>query len=204
MIPIPLLLQAYQTGFFPMGMEDGSIRWFSPDPRGTIPLHSFHAPKRLQRVVRQGRFEVAVNRSFRAVIEGCAEDRDDGTWITRPILETYLELHRLGFAHTVETWQDGVLVGGLYGVSLRGAFFGESMFSRVTDASKVALAALVDRLKAREYLLLDVQWVTPHLERFGAVDVPRRDYLRLLKQAMMVECRFADPASDRLVTNPRI
>jgi leucyl/phenylalanyl-tRNA--protein transferase len=190
MIPIPFLLKAYQSGFFPMGMDSGEIRWFSPDPRGIIPLDCFHVPSRLARVIRQGRFDVRVDQAFRQVIEACGVAREEGTWISPEILDTYTELFRLGFAHSVEAWQNGRLVGGLYGVSLHGAFFGESMFSRVSNASKVALHGLVERLRARGYSLLDVQWVTGHLEQFGAIEISRRDYLQRLAEAMRLDCRF--------------
>jgi len=191
MIEPHLLLQAYASGWFPMAVDDPAgegIEWFSPDPRGIIPLERFHVSKRLERVVRQGKFDVAIDRAFADVMQACA-GRDE-TWINQEILESYRELHRLGFAHSVECWLDGELVGGLYGVSLRGAFFGESMFHRVTDASKVALHALVSRLKERRYALLDVQWVTPHLVQFGAVEVSRRRYLQMLRYAMTLERRF--------------
>ena len=191
MIEPHLLLQAYASGWFPMAVDDPAgegIEWFSPDPRGIIPLERFHVSKRLERVVRQGKFEVAIDRAFADVMQACA-GRDE-TWINQEILESYRELHRLGFAHSVECWLDGELVGGLYGVSLRGVFFGESMFHRVTDASKVALHALVARLKERRYALLDVQWVTPHLVQFGAVEVSRRRYLQMLRYAMTLERRF--------------
>jgi leucyl/phenylalanyl-tRNA---protein transferase len=195
-VPIPpeLLLRAYASGWFPMGVEPergGGIEWFSPDPRGVLPLDGFHVSARLARLVRQGRFEIAVDRAFAQVMRACAE-RDE-TWITGHILESYQALHGLGFAHSVEAWQDGRLVGGLYGVALRGAFFGESMFHEVTGASKVALHALVTRLRERRFRLLDVQWVTPHLAQFGAVEVSRRRYLRLLAAAMTVECGFGPP-----------
>ena len=191
MIEPHLLLQAYASGWFPMAVDDPAgedIEWFSPDPRGIIPLERFHVSKRLERVVRQGKFDVAIDRAFADVMQACA-GRDE-TWINQEILESYRELHRLGFAHSVECWLDGELVGGLYGVSLRGAFFGESMFHRVTDASKVALHALVCRLRERRYGLLDVQWVTPHLVQFGAVEVSRRRYLQMLRYAMTLERRF--------------
>jgi leucyl/phenylalanyl-tRNA---protein transferase len=174
-----------------MGIEPergGGIEWFSPDPRGVLPIDRFHVPSRLARVIRQGRFEVAVDRAFGRVMRACAE-RDE-TWITQDILGSYEALHRLGFAHSVEAWQGDRLAGGLYGVALRGAFFGESMFHEVTDASKVALHALVTRLRERGFRLLDVQWVTPHLAQFGAREVPRRRYLRLLAEAMRVDCAF--------------
>jgi len=185
------LLTAYASGWFPMSVAPGDIRWYSPDPRGIIPLDQFHAPRRLARTVRQERFEVRFDTSFRAVISACADRRDpDGNWIDDEILESYCRLHDLGMAHSVETWQDGTLVGGLYGVALKGAFFGESMFHRARDASKVALAALVERLRAGGYVLLDTQWVTDHLVQFGATEIPRRRYLRLLDQALRVDATF--------------
>ena len=173
-----------------MAMEDGSIGWFSPDPRGVIPLDHFHIPSRLARLLRQHRFEVTVDRAFDDVMRACASDRDEGTWISDEILECYTALHRLGIAHSVEVWREGQMAGGLYGVHLGGAFFGESMFHRETDASKVALASLVDRMQRRSFSLLDVQWVTPHLATFGATEIPRDEYLRQLQQALKRECRF--------------
>ncbi len=192
MLPVELLIGAYANGYFPMADEDGEIRWYSPDPRGVVLLDAFHVPRRLQRVLKQGRFEIAVDRAFRDVIAACAE-RDDGSWIDREIIESYEALHRRGVAHSVEAWRGGRLAGGLYGVSLGGAFFGESMFHVQTDASKVALVALVDRLRVRGYRLLDIQWVTPHLETFGAVEIPRREYLRRLTSALEVRCDFREP-----------
>jgi leucyl/phenylalanyl-tRNA---protein transferase len=189
-LPLDELLLAYASGWFPMGDDDGQIRWYSPDPRGVIPLDHFHLPRRLARTIRQQRFDIRIDTAFRAVVTACAEDREEGTWITREIIDSYTALHERGLAHSVEVWQDERLVGGLYGVSLRAAFFGESMFHHVTDASKVALAALVDRLRDRGFRLLDVQWVTPHLERFGALEIPRRQYLRRLAQALDAEARF--------------
>ena len=186
-----LVLRAYREGVFPMAMEDGEIAWFSPDPRGIIPLETFHVPARLARVVRRQRYTIAFDRAFEAVMRACARRPDDeGTWISETIIECYVALHRLGIAHSVETWQDGELVGGLYGVHLGGAFFGESMFHRATDASKVALVALVDRLRRRNFRLLDIQWVTPHLEQFGAIAIPRAAYLEHLKQAVEKDRSF--------------
>jgi leucyl/phenylalanyl-tRNA--protein transferase len=194
MIPSELLVSAYTSGWFPMALDGGEIRWYSPDPRGIISLEQFHMPSRLTRVMRAGRFQVEVDRSFDDVIRACAEtdrkDDDPGTWIDEQILASYVELHRLGLAHSVETWEDGQLVGGLYGVALGGAFFGESMFHRATDASKVALAALVERLRVRDFRLLDIQWVTPHLEQFGAIEIPRREYLKRLEEALAAPARF--------------
>ena len=194
MLPIDLLVSAYASGWFPMAVAGGEIRWFSPDPRGIIPLESFHLPRRLARVVRSGAFTIQINREFEAVIRSCAlADRDDegGTWIDQEIYESYCALHEAGYAHSVEAWQDGALAGGLYGVSLGGAFFGESMFHRVTDASKVALVALVDRMREQGFTLLDTQWTTEHLEQFGAVEIPRDEYLRRLDAALRLNRRFA-------------
>jgi len=189
-----LLVSAYASGWFPMAVDGGEIRWFSPDPRGIIPLDGFTVPRRLARVWRQGRFRITVDAAFVEVMRSCAEierDPDDpGTWITDEIVESYAALHRRGLAHSVEAWRDDRLVGGLYGVALGGAFFGESMFHRETDASKIALMALVERLNARGYVLLDTQWTTPHLEQFGATEIPRREYLRRLERALRVDASF--------------
>jgi leucyl/phenylalanyl-tRNA--protein transferase len=179
-----LLVHAYRQGIFPMALEDDEIGWFSPDPRGVLPLDRVHVPARLARVIRSGRFEVAIDRNFEGVMRACAADREDGTWISEEIIESYSELHRLGMAHSVETWREGKLVGGLYGVHLGGAFFGESMFHHETDASKVALMALVTRMRERGLTLLDIQWVTPHLAQFGAMEVPREEYLTRLSQVI--------------------
>jgi leucyl/phenylalanyl-tRNA--protein transferase len=192
MLPPSLLVAAYQAGHFPMAMDDGEIRWYSPDPRGVLPLGRYHAPRRLLRVVRSRRFEVAVDRDFRGVIEACAADRDEGTWINGEIRDSYVALHARGLAHSVEVWDGGALAGGLYGVALNGAFFGESMFHRVTDASKVALWALVGRLRERGFTLLDIQWLTPFLETCGAVEIPRDQYLERLSEALQGHARFAD------------
>ena len=176
-------------GVFPMAdSRRGTIRWYAPDPRAIIPLDQFHAPRSLQRTIRQGTFAVRVNTAFGEVIRACAARRE--TWISDEIIAAYEALHRLGLAHSVECWQDGVLAGGLYGVALGGAFFGESMFTRVTDASKVALAALVERLRARGFVLLDTQYLTEHLARFGAVEIPRDTYMVLLAAALRLDRRF--------------
>jgi leucyl/phenylalanyl-tRNA--protein transferase len=181
-----------------MAVEPGDIRWYSPDPRGIIPLETFHVPKRLQRVVRSGRFDVRFDSVFRAVITECAERHDDGgSWIDDEIVESYCALHEEGYAHSVEVWHEARLVGGLYGVALGGAFFGESMFHRVSDASKVALVSLVERLRARGYALLDTQWITEHLEQFGAIEIPRRRYLRMLDSALRVRASFVDPSHEQ-------
>lgn len=194
MIPTATLLAAYRAGWFPMAV-DGDLRWFSPERRGVIPIDRFRISRRLARVLRQPRFRCTVNEAFRDVITACASREDaDGTWIDADLLESYCRLHRAGHAHSVEVWDGDRLAGGLYGVSVRGAFFGESMFHRVRDASKVALSCLVARLRARGYRLLDVQWVTPHLAQFGAVEIPRARYLALLAASLRRDCTFEDRA----------
>jgi leucyl/phenylalanyl-tRNA--protein transferase len=191
MIAPETLLEAYASGWFPMALAPGEIRWYSPDPRGIIPLDGFHVPRRLGRALRGEPFEIRVDTAFRDVIVACSERADaDGNWIDQEIIDSYVNLHALGHAHSVEAWQDGALAGGLYGVAIGGAFFGESMFHRVPDASKAALVALVDRLRTRGFTLLDTQWVTDHLLQFGAIEIPRRRYLRLLDQALGIEAAF--------------
>jgi leucyl/phenylalanyl-tRNA--protein transferase len=185
-----LLLEAYAQGVFPMAMEDGEMGWFSPDPRGIIPIREFHVPHGLKRLLRRGAYEVRLNTAFTAVMRGCA-DRES-TWINESILRSYVRLFELGFAHSVETWMGHRLVGGLYGVAIGGAFFGESMFSRETGASQVALHALVTRLDERGFTLLDTQWTTEHLSRFGAHEIAREDYLRRLERAIRLPCQFME------------
>jgi leucyl/phenylalanyl-tRNA---protein transferase len=192
MLPPSLIVAAYEAGFFPMAIDDGSIEWFSPDPRGILPLDGFHVPRRLLRVIRSRRFEVTVNGAFRDVVLGCAADREEGTWISDEIVESYCALHDRRMAHSVEVWSGADLAGGLYGVALKGAFFGESMFHRASDASKVALAALVGRLRDRGFRLLDVQWLTPFLAGCGAIEIPRVGYLERLQDALRAEARFDD------------
>lgn len=191
MIPPSILLEAYRRGVFPMGMPDGSLQWFSPDPRGIIPLDTFHLSRRLARAMRASGIDIRIDTAFSDVVAACAERGDDDeTWITEEIAESYALLFDLGYAHSVEVWKDGSLVGGLYGVAIGGAFFGESMFHRERDASKMALVALVARLRERGFTLLDIQWVTPHLEQFGAVEIPRDEYLERLAAAVERECEF--------------
>ncbi len=183
-----VLLKAYALGIFPMAeaADDPSLYWIEPESRGILPLDRFHIPRRLARTVASGRFEIRIDHDFAAVIDGCAGATPERpkTWINRRIRKLYSELFEIGAAHTVETWRDDVLVGGLYGVSLGAAFFGESMFSRERDASKVALVHLVERLKAGGYTLLDTQFTTPHLKQFGAIDVDRAHYQHLLDEAI--------------------
>ena len=188
MIEPELLLQGYRLSVFPMAMEDDSIAWFSPDPRAVIPLDRFHVPHDLRRVQRKKVFEIKIDNRFGEIIRACAKRKD--TWINREIIESYERLHELGYAHSVEAWSKNRLAGGLYGVAIGGAFFGESMFHRVTDASKIALVALVEHLRARKFALLDTQWLTPHLARFGAIEISRKHYLRLLRSAAELPRKF--------------
>ena len=191
MIDAHQLLNAYCQGIFPMAVNKrGDIGWFSPDPRAIIPLDDrFHVPHGLRRVLRKNPFEITVDREFEAVMRACGK-RHEGTWISEEIVESYGNLHRLGYAHSVEARVDGKLAGGLYGVHIGGAFFGESMFHRVTDASKVSLVALVERLRTGGFTLLDTQWTTPHLAQFVTQEIPRRDYLRQLKKAVALDSKF--------------
>ena len=192
MIDSALLLNAYASGWFPMAV-DHEIHWFSPDPRGVVPLEAVHVPRRLARVVRSRRFRIEIDRAFVDVMRACAADRDSddpGTWISDEIVASYTALHARGFAHSVEAWNGDRLAGGLYGVAMGGAFFGESMFHHETDASKVAFVALVERLRTRGFTLLDTQWVTPHLEQFGAIEIPRAEYLKRLHASLRRDCTF--------------
>ncbi len=187
-IPTDLLLKAYASGVFPMAESaiDPEVFWVRPESRGVVPLDAFHIPKSLRKTIARALFEIRINSDFPGVIDACAEQRDvrPSTWINAPIREAYIELHRIGHAHSVEAWRDGRMVGGLYGVTMGAAFFGESMFSTQTDASKVCLAHLVERLRHRGFVLLDTQFTTEHLKRFGAIDVPRRNYEKLLAEAL--------------------
>ena len=189
-----LLLRAYATGIFPMAEEadDPEVFWVRPEKRGIIPLDGFHLPKSLRKTIRQGIFDIKLDSDFDGVIDGCASGTGERarTWINGPIREAYKKLFEIGHCHTVEAWHEGKLVGGLYGVTLGRAFFGESMFTRKRDASKVCLAYLVHHLVSRGFVLLDTQFTTPHLERFGAVEVPRKKYEKLLETALDGIARF--------------
>jgi len=193
-IDADVLLRAYAYGVFPMAesRDDPELYWIDPEQRGILPLDNFHVPKRLARTVKSGIFTVTADRAFADVMRGCAEPAPDreGTWINERIFALYNELHERGDAHSVECWQEGELMGGLYGVSLGAAFFGESMFSRARDASKVALVHLVGRLKAGGYRLLDTQFVTEHLKQFGAIEIPRTEYRHLLHDAIVRDADF--------------
>jgi leucyl/phenylalanyl-tRNA--protein transferase len=199
-----VLLKAYACGIFPMAenAEDPTLYWIEPEQRGIFPLDHFHVPARLARTVRSDRFTVAINRDFDAVIDGCAEPKlgRSRTWINARIRSLYRKLHERGHCHSVEVYDGDHLVGGLYGVSLGGVFFGESMFHRARDASKIALIHLVARLKAGNYRLLDTQFVTDHLKIFGAIEVPRRQYHKLLEEALAGEADFGALPLDRPVT----
>ncbi len=189
-----MLLAGYAQGIFPMAHpeEDWEVYWYAPDPRAILPFDGFHVSKSLARTVRKAPYEIRHNSAFAAVMQGCAEPRDaeSGTWISRGLTQAYLELHELGFAHSVEAWRDDVLVGGLYGVAIHGMFAGESMFHRATDASKVCLVHLVEHLKQRGFVLHDCQFMTPHLQRFGAVEIERAEYERRLARALDVDATF--------------
>ena len=186
-----ILLGAYADGMFPMADEQDQIRWYSPDPRAVIELDRFKISRSLRQRIRRGGFEVRYNTCFERVMRRCT-DREDGTWISRDIIESYGRLHELGYAHSVETFYGEELAGGLYGVSLGGAFFGESMFTDPPrrDGSKLALVALVERMQERRMTLLDIQFLTPHLQRFGAVEISRDEYLRRLESAVQLETSF--------------
>lgn len=180
---------AYGHGYFPMAdAKSGEIGWYSPDPRGIFDFDHFKIPRSLRQTIRKNIFEVRINQRFEEVIRSCGEREE--TWISEDIVQSYIQLHKQGYAHSVESWKNDLLAGGLYGVTIGGAFFGESMFSRERDASKVALVYLVDRLKERGFDLLDTQWITSHLARFGAKEIPRREYLRILKRAIEKKCAF--------------
>jgi len=182
------LIRAYCNGVFPMA-EDGQILWFSPEMRGLIPLDErFHIPRRLQATLRKNPFDIRINHDFPASMRGCAER--ESTWIDDAIVEAYTALHHLGVAHSIECWDPDGLQGGLYGVALGGAFFGESMFSRKTNASKIALVTTVHILRTSGFVLFDTQWITNHLRQFGAYELPREDYLVLLHEALQIDTKF--------------
>lgn len=197
------MLRAYRIGLFPMAesREARTLYWLDPEQRGVIPLDGFHLPRRLARTLRQARFQVTANRAFAAVIDACAAPRPSSqdSWINAEIRRLFLALHAGGHAHSLEAWAGGALVGGLYGVALGGVFFGESMFSRADDASKIALVHLVARLRLGGFVLLDAQFQTAHLAQFGTREVPRAEYKRLLAAAVEVDAAFlAEPGAARL------
>jgi leucyl/phenylalanyl-tRNA---protein transferase len=188
-----MLLRAYSEGVFPWFSAGDPVLWWSPDPRAVIELNSLHIPRRLARTIRSGKFRVTADQCFEAVIRACGENREDGTWVTDEMIEGYTTLHRVGFAHSLEVWQGDLLAGGIYGVAIGSLFAGESMFHRVTDASKVALVALVERLNRQGFTLFDVQMTTDHTQRMGAVNISREAYLRRVAAAIeMNHVRFVD------------
>ena len=184
------LLSAYQQGIFPWFDEDTPILWWSPDPRAILEFENLYISKRLARTIRTNKFQVTFNQDFDAVVKGCTYRPEEGTWITPEVANAYGEFHRRGHAHSVEVWQQGVLVGGLYGVAIGGLFAGESMFSTVSDASKIALVALVSRLKEKGYQLFDLQIINEHTSMMGATEIPRDDYLARVKTAIKKDICF--------------
>lgn len=188
------LLAAYRRGVFPWYADGDPICWWSPDPRAIIELDRFHVSRRLGRTIRSGRFRLTINRAFAAVIRGCADRPGQGNWLTSEMIDAYETLHRLGHAHSIEAWHGEELGGGVYGVAIGGFFAAESMFTRVRDASKVALAFLVEHLRQRGFQLLDIQMLTAHTAQFGAVEISRADYLRHLQAALSWPTRFVDPS----------
>ena len=186
------LARAYAAGIFPMADDAGDISWYAPDPRAVLEHDNLRVSRSLRATTRAGHYRITYSTAFEEVMRACAGPRGDGagTWITEEFVWAYGVLHRWGLAHSVEAWRGDELVGGLYGVSIGAAFMGESMFSRANDASKVCLVALVERLRARGYLLHDTQFATPHLERLGVAVIPREEYLRRLEHAITIPCRF--------------
>jgi leucyl/phenylalanyl-tRNA--protein transferase len=187
----PLLLEAYRRGIFPWFDEKSPILWWSPDPRAIFEMDGLHVSRRLTRTVRSAKFTATVDRAFVEVIRGCVHRPYDGVWITPEMIDAYTRLHELGHAHSVEVWHEGQLAGGVYGVTVGGLFAGESMFTRVRDASKVALVHLVEHLRQRDYQLFDVQFLNEHTARLGAIEIPRRDYLCRLRKAIACDVSFA-------------
>ena len=191
-----ILLSAYCQGIFPMGFEDrnhapGTIFWYDPNPRAIIPLDTFHVPRSLQRIIKKGIYEIRYDTAFAQVIRACADThKGEGVWITPTIVRGYTWLHKQGFAHSVEAWREGKLVGGLYGVSVRGLFAEKSMFSLEPNASKVALVSLVEHLRPRKFALLDTQFMTEHLRRFGTIEITRSEYKERLAAALQVDTHF--------------
>jgi leucyl/phenylalanyl-tRNA--protein transferase len=189
------LIYGYINGIFPMADADGSLYWYSPDPRAIIPIDSYRPSKSLRPVLNKNVFEIQVNRNFEGVMRQCAAPRiqEEGTWISEDIIRAYTRLHDLGMAHSIETYQDGKLVGGLYGVSIGAAFFGESMFHHVSNASKVAFHALMGILREHNFKLLDTQFINDNVRRFGAIEIPKAEYLARLRQAIALKSRFTEP-----------
>ena len=189
------LVYAYASGVFPMAEETGEIFWYSPDPRAIIPIQSYKPAKSLKPIINQKRFEIRINTCFEQVMRNCALPRptEPETWISEEIVQAYTELHKMGLAHSVEAWQEDKLVGGLYGVSLGAAFFGESMFSFVSNSSKVAFHYLIQILREQKYELLDSQFMNDNVQRYGAINIPRTAYIKRLAKALKSTCHFQKP-----------
>jgi leucyl/phenylalanyl-tRNA---protein transferase len=197
-----LTINAYAQGIFPMADRYGRIRWYAPDPRAVLEHENLHVSRSLRATIRKGVYDVRMDTAFETVIRCCA-DREE-TWINEAFMHVYTQLHNAAFAHSVEAWKDGELVGGLYGVTIGGAFMGESMFSYTTDASKVCLVALVEHLRARGFTLHDTQFLTPHLASLGATEIPRSMYERRLREALQLECRWDSAPSHARLRKSRL
>jgi leucyl/phenylalanyl-tRNA---protein transferase len=194
------LIYGYMNGIFPMADTDGTLYWYSPEPRAIIPIDAYKPPKSLRPVINKKTFEVRINTDFEGVMRNCAAARkgDSETWISEEIIEAYCELHHMGLAYSVETYIDNRLAGGLYGVAIGGAFFGESMFYKVPDASKVAFHYLLEILKKQGYELLDTQFINDNVKRFGAIEIPRGEYVKILKKSLDKRCHFTETALEHL------
>ncbi|ADQ16840.1 leucyl/phenylalanyl-tRNA/protein transferase [Leadbetterella byssophila DSM 17132] len=192
MIDATLVLSGYLQGVFPMADHDGTIYWYEPDPRAIIPIHSYKPAKSLRPVLNKGIFEIRLNTAFEDVIRQCSLPRsaEDGVWISEEIIQVYLDLHDYGFAHSIEAWHNGELAGGLYGVALGKVFFGESMFYKVPNASKVAFHYLIERLKERDFQLLDTQFINDNVLRYGAIEIPKEDFLEQLERNVSLDQLF--------------
>ena len=189
------LIYGYINGIFPMADADNTLYWYSPDPRAVIPLDTYHPSRSLRPLLNKRTFEVRIDNDFEAVMRGCAAPRttEEGTWISEDIIQAYTDLYKLGFAHSIETYQNGQLVGGLYGVAIGAAFFGESMFYKVSGASKVAFHYLMELLTKQKFLLLDTQFINDNVRRFGAVEIPKAEYMTRLRKAISTKARFTEP-----------
>ncbi|MFT4032954.1 MAG: leucyl/phenylalanyl-tRNA--protein transferase [Siphonobacter sp.] len=188
------LIYGYMNGIFPMADSDDTLYWYSPDPRAIIPIDTYKPAKSLRPILNRKTFEVKINTNFQGVMRGCARPRPDGegTWISEEIIEAYTDLHRRGFAHSVEAYTDNGLAGGLYGVAIGGAFFGESMFFNEPNASKVAFHYLIEQLRKQQYFLLDTQFINDNVRRYGAIEIARADYMFRLRIALQQNCHFTD------------
>lgn len=198
------LLYGYMNGIFPMADTDGTLYWYSPDPRAIIPLDTYKPSKSLRPILNKNLFEIRINADFEGVMKGCALPRqdEDSTWISEEIINAYTELHQMGYAHSVETYLNNELVGGLYGVAIGAVFFGESMFHTVNNASKVAFHFLIEILKQQNYALLDTQFINDNVRRFGAIEIPKSEYIKLLKKNLLKKAHFASADIGHLCLNP--